>query len=127
MRGENSSSEKISCRICQVSSENLSTNFELIQLGCGCKDGLGTSHHRCAETWFKSKGNRICEICGRAANYMTGIEDTRLVISWSETTMMPSGTNTFESETSCACDAPNVCFFTAEMRILLVTIDPELY
>nr|XP_043610888.1 uncharacterized protein LOC122582549 [Erigeron canadensis] len=38
-----------------------------IELGCNCKGDLGTSHKQCAETWFKIKGNLICEICGATA------------------------------------------------------------
>ncbi|KAL6975966.1 hypothetical protein U1Q18_024761 [Sarracenia purpurea var. burkii] len=49
--------EKI-CRICHLGSENSSENSELIRLGCGCKEELGVSHLRCAETWFMHKGNR---------------------------------------------------------------------
>lgn len=49
--------EKV-CRICHLSADNSSENSELIQLGCGCKEELGSSHLHCAETWFKHKGNR---------------------------------------------------------------------
>ncbi|WOG87430.1 hypothetical protein DCAR_0206655 [Daucus carota subsp. sativus] len=38
-----------------------------IQLGCDCKGDLGAAHKRCAETWFKIRGNIICEICGAIA------------------------------------------------------------
>lgn len=55
--GESWRAEKV-CRICHLSPENSSDNSELIQLGCGCKAELGSSHLHCAETWFKHKGNR---------------------------------------------------------------------
>ncbi|KAG2335023.1 hypothetical protein Bca52824_006203 [Brassica carinata] len=32
-------------------------------LGCSCKDDLGYVHKQCAETWFKIKGDKTCEIC----------------------------------------------------------------
>lgn len=51
--------KEITCRICHLGSEQqLSRTTSLIQLGCGCKDELGISHPHCAETWFRSKGNR---------------------------------------------------------------------
>ena len=28
-----------------------------LQLGCSCKGDLGVAHSKCAETWFKIKGN----------------------------------------------------------------------
>ncbi|KAK9057581.1 hypothetical protein SSX86_022417 [Deinandra increscens subsp. villosa] len=43
-----------------------------IELGCNCKGDLGTAHKQCAETWFKIKGNMICEICGAAAQNVGG-------------------------------------------------------
>ncbi|KAM0006381.1 putative Zinc finger, RING-CH-type, Zinc finger, RING/FYVE/PHD-type [Helianthus debilis subsp. tardiflorus] len=43
-----------------------------IELGCDCKGDLGTAHKQCAETWFKIKGNMICEICGATAQNVGG-------------------------------------------------------
>lgn len=62
---ENSQGERI-CRICYLASVQPSdatnadsaTSSDLIQLGCACKDELGITHIRCAEAWFKLKGNR---------------------------------------------------------------------
>ncbi|KAH7434830.1 hypothetical protein KP509_06G036800 [Ceratopteris richardii] len=51
------------CRVCQLTVEAA----ELIQLGCACKDDLALAHRHCAETWFKIKGNWVCEICGSTA------------------------------------------------------------
>ncbi|KAI3830027.1 hypothetical protein L1987_04159 [Smallanthus sonchifolius] len=75
---------KEQCRICHL-------NFEIggggevedeygdggggggaIELGCNCKGDLGAAHKQCAETWFKIKGNMICEICGAAAQNVGG-------------------------------------------------------
>ncbi|KAI4372011.1 hypothetical protein MLD38_010299 [Melastoma candidum] len=88
--------EKI-CRICHLSSEQaLDSNMpkvvaagkisraasfgaELILLGCGCKDDLGTAHRHCAEAWFKLKGNRFCEICGESAKHVSGVGDSRFM------------------------------------------------
>jgi len=66
---ENLEGEMI-CRICHLASgqplepatvgsvSSASTNTDLIQLGCACKDELGIAHNHCAEAWFKIKGNR---------------------------------------------------------------------
>ncbi|XP_010535430.1 PREDICTED: uncharacterized protein LOC104810739 [Tarenaya hassleriana] len=43
-----------------------------LQLGCACKGDLGIAHRKCAETWFKIKGNLTCEICGEMALNMAG-------------------------------------------------------
>ncbi|CAI9759146.1 unnamed protein product [Fraxinus pennsylvanica] len=70
------------CRICQLSSEenvncDLGRGVEefdevLIELGCNCKGDLGAAHKNCAETWFKIKGDTICEICGATALNVVG-------------------------------------------------------
>nr|GEY24007.1 hypothetical protein [Tanacetum cinerariifolium] len=54
------------CRICQLSVDDdndESQEDELMELGCCCKDDLAFAHKHCADTWFKIKGNKICEIC----------------------------------------------------------------
>ncbi|CAL9244191.1 unnamed protein product [Arabidopsis halleri] len=43
-----------------------------LQLGCSCKGDLGVAHSKCAETWFKIKGNMTCEICGTMALNVAG-------------------------------------------------------
>ncbi|CAN8248454.1 unnamed protein product [Cochlearia groenlandica] len=43
-----------------------------LQLGCSCKGDLGVAHSKCAETWFKIKGNLTCEICGAMAVNVVG-------------------------------------------------------
>lgn len=70
------------CRICHLSPDQAEDASELIQLGCGCKDELGIAHRRCAEAWFKLKGNRYCEICGANAKNITGEEDSRFMEAW---------------------------------------------
>ncbi|BAB09643.1 unnamed protein product [Arabidopsis thaliana] len=58
------------CRICHLP---LETNNGLpLQLGCSCKGDLGVAHSKCAETWFKIKGNMTCEICGAMALNVAG-------------------------------------------------------
>ncbi|KAG7607685.1 Zinc finger RING-CH-type [Arabidopsis suecica] len=52
------------CRICHLGLE--SSRHECgdpMVLGCSCKDDLGYVHKQCADTWFKIKGNKTCEIC----------------------------------------------------------------
>lgn len=47
------------CRVCHLSAkESGMDTAELIELGCGCKGELGDAHSRCAEAWFRVKGNR---------------------------------------------------------------------
>ncbi|XP_023519519.1 uncharacterized protein LOC111782909 isoform X2 [Cucurbita pepo subsp. pepo] len=58
------------CRICHLELESgggRDHNDTPILLGCCCRGDLGTAHKHCAETWFKIKGNTICEICGATA------------------------------------------------------------
>ncbi|KAK8936171.1 hypothetical protein KSP39_PZI013760 [Platanthera zijinensis] len=65
------------CRICHLSSEmvgSMEEGWELIEIGCGCKGDLGIAHRRCAEAWFRVKGNRLCEICGLTAKNIVGKE-----------------------------------------------------
>lgn len=46
------------CRICHLGFEsNVLENGAAIELGCSCKGDLGAAHKKCAETWFKIKGN----------------------------------------------------------------------
>ncbi|KFK24620.1 hypothetical protein AALP_AA8G002800 [Arabis alpina] len=59
-----SESPEKDCRICHLGLE--SSRHECgdpMVLGCSCKDDLGYVHKQCAETWFKIKGNKTCEIC----------------------------------------------------------------
>ncbi|KAG2670040.1 hypothetical protein I3760_14G065000 [Carya illinoinensis] len=55
------------CRICHLGLEDGIEARVLVELGCACKGDLGAAHKRCAETWFKIKGNTTCEICGATA------------------------------------------------------------
>ncbi|XP_058208672.1 uncharacterized protein LOC131321757 [Rhododendron vialii] len=99
--GESWRAEKV-CRICHLSPENSSENSELIQLGCGCKAELGFSHLHCAETWFKHKGNRQCEICGSIAKNIPGMQDTRIfMVEWNQTRLTRSAAD--PSRNPCQC------------------------
>ncbi|GAV74499.1 RINGv domain-containing protein [Cephalotus follicularis] len=61
------------CRICHLGLDSGNQeNGVAIQLGCSCKGDLGAAHKKCAETWFKIKGNMICEICGATALHVAG-------------------------------------------------------
>ncbi|PIM97727.1 hypothetical protein CDL12_29801 [Handroanthus impetiginosus] len=56
------------CRICHLSLVSNSPGSGIaIELGCSCKDDLAAAHKHCAETWFKIKGNKTCEICNSIA------------------------------------------------------------
>ncbi|PKA48592.1 hypothetical protein AXF42_Ash017491 [Apostasia shenzhenica] len=54
------------CRICYMDLESEQSQELGIQiaLGCSCKGDLAAAHMQCAETWFKLKGSKNCEICG---------------------------------------------------------------
>ncbi|PHT44852.1 hypothetical protein CQW23_14010 [Capsicum baccatum] len=79
-----STKEERDCRICHLSllkSGGISTGGDQVQetsvgmaieLGCSCKGDLAAAHKQCAETWFKTKGNTICEICGTNALNIAG-------------------------------------------------------
>ncbi|KAL7092608.1 hypothetical protein ACP275_12G174000 [Erythranthe tilingii] len=68
------------CRICHMSLVSCSSpagsvSRAGIELGCCCKDDLAAAHKHCAETWFKIKGNKICEICNSTAQNVVGPDD----------------------------------------------------
>ncbi|XP_019161235.1 PREDICTED: uncharacterized protein LOC109157852 [Ipomoea nil] len=65
------------CRICHLSFDSSGPETGVsIQLGCSCKGDLASAHKHCAETWFKIKGNKICEICNSIARNVVGPNDT---------------------------------------------------
>ncbi|XP_047179280.1 uncharacterized protein LOC124846109 isoform X1 [Vigna umbellata] len=89
------------CRICHLASGQpleaeavgtvssaTTTNTDLIQLGCACKDELGIAHSHCAEAWFKIKGNRLCEICGETAKNVSDVADHGFIEEWNDTRFM---------------------------------------
>ncbi|TKY60053.1 queuine tRNA-ribosyltransferase subunit QTRTD1 [Spatholobus suberectus] len=99
---ENLEGEMI-CRICHLASGQpleaavvgtansaTTTNTDLIQLGCACKDELGIAHSHCAEAWFKLKGNRLCEICGETAKNVSDVTDNGFIEEWNENRFMDS-------------------------------------
>ncbi|KAJ8533839.1 hypothetical protein K7X08_007163 [Anisodus acutangulus] len=64
------------CRICHLSLVGPGTESGVaIELGCSCKDDLAAAHKHCAETWFKIKGNKTCEICNSIARNVVGPTD----------------------------------------------------
>ncbi|KAL7133891.1 hypothetical protein ABFS83_12G170900 [Erythranthe nasuta] len=68
------------CRICHMSLVSCSSPAGSvsrvgIELGCCCKDDLAAAHKHCAETWFKIKGDKICEICNSTAQNVVGPDD----------------------------------------------------
>ncbi|CAN4126194.1 unnamed protein product [Withania somnifera] len=64
------------CRICHLSLVSCGDEFGVaIELGCSCKDDLAAAHKHCAETWFKIKGNKTCEICNSIACNIVGLTD----------------------------------------------------
>ncbi|KAK4268682.1 hypothetical protein QN277_025298 [Acacia crassicarpa] len=56
------------CRICHMGLESdRHVSGVPIELGCSCKHDLAAAHKLCAEKWFRSQGNRTCEICHSVA------------------------------------------------------------
>ncbi|KAJ6832737.1 uncharacterized protein M6B38_125080 [Iris pallida] len=84
-RGEAAAEKE--CRICQLGLEsNAAESGVPIVLGCSCKDELGAAHKHCAETWFKIRGNKTCEICGSTArNVVDMLSQTELTEHCHET------------------------------------------
>ncbi|KAL5580862.1 hypothetical protein UlMin_013304 [Ulmus minor] len=78
------------CRICHLGLESETPSSGApIDLGCSCKGDLGSAHKQCADTWFKIKGDVICEICGATAVNIVG-----------------EGTNEANNATAAASTAP---------------------
>ncbi|KAG5598562.1 hypothetical protein H5410_029932 [Solanum commersonii] len=102
--------EEKDCRICHLSllrSGGISSGGDQVQetsggmaieLGCSCKGDLGAAHKQCAETWFKTKGNTICEICGTNALNIAG-EQTNEANNASVATLAASAAPVALSET----------------------------
>ncbi|KAA8526261.1 hypothetical protein F0562_008536 [Nyssa sinensis] len=116
LSGESLTGEKV-CRICHLSSEHITESSDFIQLGCGCKNELGISHRRCAETWFRHRGNRQCEICGMTARNIAAIEDNRFLVEWHEMRMMAASAANSRREGSCLCKK-NFCNFLMACLVL---------
>ncbi|CAN4101008.1 unnamed protein product [Withania somnifera] len=81
--GLHNNKDEKTCRICHLSllkCGGIGDDDQLlkpsggmnIELGCSCKGDLAAVHKQCAETWFKIKGNTICEICGAVAVNVIG-------------------------------------------------------
>ncbi|XP_022842055.1 uncharacterized protein LOC111365749 [Olea europaea var. sylvestris] len=87
---------KRDCRICHLSLVSSSPESGVaIELGCSCKDDLAAAHKHCAETWFKIKGNKTCEICNSIARNVVGPNST-------EGAQQANETNAVETNTSSA-------------------------
>ncbi|XP_030521606.1 uncharacterized protein LOC115734809 [Rhodamnia argentea] len=78
--------EERDCRICHLGLESNSHESGVaIELGCACKDDLATAHKNCAETWFKIKGNKTCEICQSVARNVSGASEIEMTEQSNET------------------------------------------
>ncbi|KAK4396174.1 hypothetical protein Sango_1454000 [Sesamum angolense] len=82
------------CRICHLSLVSSSPGSGIpIELGCSCKDDLAAAHKHCAETWFKIKGNKTCEICNSIARNVAGPIDIETVQQASESSAVVASTS----------------------------------
>ncbi|KAG0540167.1 hypothetical protein BDA96_03G385400 [Sorghum bicolor] len=73
------------CRICHLGLDSAAAESGAgIVLGCSCKADLSRAHKQCAETWFKIRGNKICEICGSTACNVAGFCDADFIEQWNE-------------------------------------------
>ncbi|KAI5003785.1 hypothetical protein ZWY2020_030945 [Hordeum vulgare] len=77
--------DEMNCRICHLGLESAAAESGAgIVLGCSCKDDLSCAHKQCAETWFKIRGNKICEVCGSTACNVVGFGDAEFMEQWNE-------------------------------------------
>lgn len=68
------------CRICHLGLDSKDgESGDAIELGCSCKDDLAAAHKNCAETWFKIKGNKTCEICNSIARNVAVPSEAELI------------------------------------------------
>lgn len=86
------------CRICHLSSDHQQDVTDFIKLGCSCKGELGIAHRHCAETWFRRKGNRQCEICGQCAKNITERDDRFVGWWWIDRGTMEADRRTIETD-----------------------------
>ncbi|XP_076900045.1 uncharacterized protein LOC143554070 [Bidens hawaiensis] len=63
------------CRICHLSLVG-DGDGDAFELGCCCKNDLAAAHKHCAETWFKIKGNKTCEICNSIVSNLNEMQMT---------------------------------------------------
>ncbi|KAL0344497.1 UNVERIFIED_CONTAM: hypothetical protein Sradi_4281000 [Sesamum radiatum] len=54
------------------------------------KDDFAAAHKHCAETWFKIKGNKTCEICNSVARNVVGPNDIEAAQAASEGSVVAS-------------------------------------
>nr|ACU20003.1 unknown [Glycine max] len=128
---ENLEGEMI-CRVCHLASgqpleaadvgtaSSATTNTDLIQLGCACKDELGIVHSHCAEAWFKLKGNRLCEICGETAKNVSDVTDNGFIEEWNDTRFMDSDNTSSRRFGGCWRGQPFCNFLMACLVIAFV-------
>ncbi|KAJ8626644.1 hypothetical protein MRB53_019951 [Persea americana] len=118
------------CRICHLSSDHGPGTTDLMELGCSCRGELGAVHRHCAETWFKLKGNRCCEICGETAKNITGVGDMRFMEEWNERRSM--GNSSITSSRGRCWRGHRVCNFLMSASkgeyfgVLLVIVHPHV-
>ncbi|XP_060176458.1 uncharacterized protein LOC132606829 [Lycium barbarum] len=92
------------CRICHLSLVDIGVESGVaIELGCSCKDDLAAAHKHCAETWFKIKGNKTCEICNSIARNVVGPTDIESAQQTNETNAL--ATNAAAAQVSASSES----------------------
>jgi hypothetical protein len=88
------------CRVCHLGL--LTGNSEAMELGCACKQDLAMCHRSCAEEWFRIRGNRLCEICGRTVENLPVLENETASASMTQTEGAAADTGIAAMRTSTA-------------------------
>lgn len=115
---EHEDEEEGKCRVCHMIFGAESGTREAMQLGCNCKDDLSIAHRDCAETWFKIKGNRTCEICGVTVQNISGNEEAGTIDQWND-----SNANTQGETQARSWQSLSLCnFFLACMVVTFILL-----
>ncbi|KAJ8751562.1 hypothetical protein K2173_016802 [Erythroxylum novogranatense] len=103
---------KWTCRICYLGLQSHGQDSGVaIELGCSCKGGLGAVHRKCAETWFKIKGDTICEICGATALNVSGEQANEAHVAAAALSPAPAPAPLILVETRTFCHSRRVMNF----------------
>ncbi|CAL1397094.1 unnamed protein product [Linum trigynum] len=66
-------SEDDEAGICRICLDTMREGIKM-KMACSCKGDLRLVHEACAVSWFRTKGNKICEICDQEVTNLPVIE-----------------------------------------------------